>query len=201
MRVFGKISSTETGGGIEGGTMKLSDEQKAANKIAKQSRDRQKTIDDWKAYSLQTCVAKTAQVFQRMIRAEDGCKTRGSHVIGGVVIPVEKEIGQCVCITCGAVKPWNVKGMHTGHWIGRVHRSTLMDFDNVAPQCFSCNEKKKGAPHEYRMWMLAVRGAAVIERLERLKHQSVTWDREYLVDKRIEFNRRLKAAERWMKQG
>jgi hypothetical protein len=43
--------------------------------------------------------------------------------------------------------------------------------------------------------MLYVRGEEVVERLERLKTESVSFDREDLVDMRIEYADRLKAAE------
>lgn len=174
--------------------MKLSPEEKAA-------RERERFIERAKAVSLQTYRGKVATIFQRMIRAEAGAQHYGWYpaVKNGKLDESYRCQGECVCITCGTVKPWNVKGMHTGHWIGRVHQSVLFSEDNVATQCDSCNEHRHGAPHEYRIWMLHIRGIEVIERLEQLKHQPRSFSRDELVDMRIAFSARLKAAELKMK--
>jgi len=105
-----------------------------------------------------------------------------------------------VCVTCGKVDSWDsgIKGMHTGHFLASRRNSILLEEANVAPQCSSCNFYRSGAPSEFRMWMEAVRPAS-IERLENLKRQSVSWTLDDLVDKRIEYSKRLKAAELKMK--
>ena len=169
--------------------------------MSKAERARQKTIDEWKAFSPQTCRAKTAKVFQRMTKAEAAALPDGdaTAIIDGSFVQVVRYVGECVCITCGKVGDWNVKGFHCGHWIGRVHPSTLLESDNVAVQCASCNEHNHGRLREYTMWMEAVRGVEVMERLQALKHQSVTFSREDLVDMRIEYRDRLKVAELKMK--
>ena len=84
--------------------------------------------------------------------------------------------------------------MHTGHFLGSRCNSIVYEEANVAPQCSKCNVYRSGAPQEFRTWMLAVRGAEVVERLERLKPQSRQFSREELVDMRIAFQARLKAA-------
>jgi len=89
--------------------------------------------------------------------------------------------------------------MHAGHWIGRVHQSTLFEPDNLAPQCDGCNEHGHGKQQEYLMWLQKVRGLNVVDRLLRLKHQPKSFLLYDLVDMRIEFSRRLKAAELKMK--
>ena len=169
--------------------------------MSKEARARQKTIDEWKAFSPQTCRAKTAKVFQRMTKAEAAAEHYGwwPAVVDGKLDEVYRCVGECVCITCGKVGDWNVKGFHCGHWIGRVHASTLLESDNVAVQCASCNEHNHGRLREYTMWMEAVRGINVMERLQVLKHQPVTFSREDLVDLRISFRDRLKVAELKMK--
>ena len=169
--------------------MKLSPEEKAA-------RARQKTLDQWKAFSIQTCRTKTAREFQKMTRAEAAAQPNGytNAMDHGMLVMVYRHVGECVCVTCGKVLPWNTKGMHTGHWIGRVHQSTLMEPDNVAPQCYTCNEPLRGNVREYTMWMEHVRGREVIERLQAIKRQPVSFTREDLVDRRIDYSRRLKAA-------
>jgi len=176
--------------------MKLSAAEKAG-------RVRQRLIDRSKAYSLQKCKGETARIYQRMIRAEHAAQKPGYTlaVYRDEVIEIRRYVGQCVCVTCGKVMPWNVKGMHAGHWISRTHTSTLFDEDNINPQCAGCNDHGRGMPHEYRQWMLAVKGQETIDRLLRRKVESVTFCREDLVDMRIEFGARLKAAEKAMKGG
>ena len=55
------------------------------------------------------------------------------------------------------------------------------------------------AEAEFRQWMISIRGEEVIERLERLKTKSVSFGRDELVDMRIAYAARLKAAEERMK--
>lgn len=163
----------------------------------KEARARQKTIEAWKAFSPQTCRTKTARIFQRMTKAEAAAEPAGfsPHVLDGVMLASYRHIGQVVCITCGKVSGWDVKAMHCGHWIGRAHASTLLESDNVACQCALCNNHNHGRLREFTLWMESVRGINTIERLQSLKRQSVAWSREDLVDKRIAFAKRLKAAE------
>ncbi len=150
--------------------------------------------------------AKVAKDFQRMIRAESGADNRQyvTAVVNGTIRQVERRVGQCVCITCGIVLPWTLPKespvqMQTGHFLAGRLACILFEEDNTAPQCSTCNGHKSGMPQEYRRWMEAVRGTYAIERLEALKRKSISLDRETLVDMRLEFNRRLKAAELKMK--
>jgi len=172
--------------------------------MTKEARARQRLLDTAKTMAAGTyCRKVVAPLFQRMIRAEaaalpDGfsdCVHDGSLVFAGRIV------GQCVCITCGNVDSWNsgIKGMHTGHFLASRRNSILLEEDNVAPQCASCNFYRSGAPTEFRMWMEHVRGIEVIKRLQALKRQSVTFSREDLVDMRIAFRDRLKLAEAKMK--
>lgn len=146
-----------------------------------------------------------APTFQRMMRAEFGALP-ASHVflavVKGRLEEITREVGQCVCVTCGTVCPWEggrfEKRLNCGHFLaGRG--SILFEEECVAPQCAGCNMHHGGRPLEFRVWMAAVRGEAVIERLERLKHQPLSRTREQLVTMRIEFDRRLKAAIERMK--
>lgn len=150
--------------------------------------------------------AKVAKDFQKMIRAEDAANsdTVRLAVVRGELIDVPRRIGQCVCITCGIVLPWTLPKespvqMQTGHFLAGRLACILFEEDNVSTQCSTCNGHKSGMPQEYRRWMEAVRGIEVIDRLEALKRKSISLDRETLVDMRLEFNRRLKAAEQTMK--
>lgn len=171
---------------------KLSPDEKSA-------RERERMIETAKQYSTGTyCRKFVSVIFQRMIRAESGADPRQyvTAVVDGKIQQVARRVGQCVCVTCGKVDSWDsgIKGLHTGHFAASRRNSILLEEDNVAPQCSSCNFYRSGAPAEFRLWMLAVRGIEVIERLERLKRTSVSFGREQLVDIRISYKSRLDAA-------
>ncbi len=144
-----------------------------------------------------------APLFQRMIRAEAAALPAGSEmaVVCGELGLVDRQLGQCVCVTCGEVEPWSsgLGGMHTGHFLASRRNAIVFDEDNVAPQNSRCNRYENGAPQRFRLWMLAVRGQETVERLERLKTTTRQFTREELVDKRIEYAARLKAAEERMR--
>jgi hypothetical protein len=172
--------------------MKLSPEDKAAN-------ERQRLIETSKQYSANTyCRKFVAPLFQRMIRAEDAAYevTQRFAVKDGDLVPVPWRLGFCVCITCGKALAWDsgIKGMHTGHFAASRRNSILLLEENCAPQCSHDNFYRSGAPAEFRMWMLAVRGIEVIERIEALKRTSVSFTLEELVDRRIAYKARLDAA-------
>lgn len=140
-----------------------------------------------------------ARRFQKMIRAEYAAEPPG-YVMAfrdGNFIHVHRELGLCVCVTCGAKDSW--KKVNCGHFLASRRPSILLVEDNVATQCVHCNRDRHGAASEYRSWMLAVRGQGVIERLERLKTQSVSFGRDELLDMWFSFTDRLKAAEKKMK--
>lgn len=165
-------------------------------------RKREKMLDLSRTMGADTyCRKYVAPIFQRMIRAEAGMHTHAVAVVDGKIMQFSTPSGRCVCITCGKMDTWDsgIKGMHTGHFLASRRNSILMDEDNVAPQCSSCNFYRSGAPNEFRMWMESVRGLAVIERLEALKRKSVSFVREDLVDMKINFSQRLKTAEDTMK--
>jgi hypothetical protein len=145
-----------------------------------------------------------APSFQEMIRAEEAAKPPGSvlAVVNGELIRVGRIPGDVVCVTCGLVGPW--KGgngrqqMQTGHFCSRKDRSVLFNEANVAVQCAGCNQPP-GSPNEFRQWMLAVRGNDVVEALEYVARQSLTMIRDELVDMRVQFITRTKAAIQSMK--
>lgn len=147
-----------------------------------------------------------------------------SAVVDGIMEAVYRSRGECVCVTCGLVLPWSsgIGGMHTGHFLGSRCFSILFEEQNVAPQCSGCNRYHSGRPQQFRLWMNHVRGTEVVERLEALKgntrHMSReevvnmrtedvvdmilkrkavkrTFTRGELVDMRIDYKARLKAAE------
>ena len=163
------------------------------------TRRRQRMIDKAREYQVGTYSRKfVAPVFQQMIRAE-AAVLPGSilAIVGGELLSVPRTIGECVCITCGKVHPWKggvdrFSGMHTGHYLASRRNSILFEEDNVAPQCSHCNYQNGGEQQLFSKWMLAVRGAETIERLEALKRTVVVFSRDQLVDMRISFADRLK---------
>lgn len=170
----------------------------------KDERSRCRMIETAKQYQASTYIRKfVAPLFQKMIRAEAGADPRPylTAVVDGEIRQVKREVGQCVCVTCGKVDSWDsgIKGMHTGHFLASRRNSILFEEMNVAPQCSHCNFYLSGAPQAFRKWMLMVRGPSVVERLEQLKTESVSFSREELVDMRINYQRRLKSAEERMK--
>lgn len=165
----------------------------------KAERARQKLLEKAKEYQIGTYGRRfVAPLFQKLVRAEAGADTRKfvPAIVRGLVQQVARRSGECVCITCGAIHGWDsgLGGIHAGHFLGSRCNSIIYDEANVAPQCSKCNVYRNGAPQEFRIWMEAVRGAAEIERLERLKPTSRQFSREELVDMRIAFQKRLNAA-------
>lgn len=175
----------------------------------KAQRTRQRMIDNSRQYQIGTYTRTfVAPLFQKMIRAEAAALPRG--LAPAMMPPVEavsyvpREVGQCVCVTCGKVLPWKGNGpwkenaLHTGHFLASRRNSILFEEDNCAPQCSHCNYHRSGEQQLFRKWMLAVRGAEVVERLEKLKNELRVFTRDELVDMRIGYAARLKAAEERM---
>lgn len=179
---------------------KLTEEEKAA-------RSSQRMLDTAKQFQIGTYSRKfVAPLFQQMIRAEAAAKPTGicEAILDGVLCPRLRAVGECVCVTCGKVLPWKGNGpwkenaLHTGHFLASRRNSILFEEDNVAPQCSHCNYHRDGEQQLFRKWMLAVRGQETVERLERLKNEVRTFTRDELVDMRIAYAERLKAAEERM---
>ena len=174
----------------------------ALSQAEKDARKRDRLIEKAREFTTGTYIHRfVAPLFQRMIRAEWGC---GSGVVMAIVDSNVKWVhannGECVCVTCGKVQAWDsgIKGMHTGHFLASRRNSILFEETNVAPQCSHCNFYLLGAPQAFRRWMLAVHGEEVVERLQHLKTTIRSFERDELVDMRLEFQSRLKAAEERM---
>jgi hypothetical protein len=170
----------------------------------KARRKRDRMIVKAREYQIGTyCHKFVARVFQRMIRAEAAAQPAGyvNAVIDGEIRGVYRRVGDIVCVTCGKRGPWRGNVMDTGHFLASRANSILFEEDGVVPQCKRCNGWESGAPQRFRQWMLAVRGADTVERLEKLKRTTRQFTREELVDMRIEFQTRLDRAEEKMKGG
>lgn len=169
----------------------------------RQTKRRNRMIAKAKEYQISTYVSRfVAPVFQTMVRAEAGVgDARVPAVVRGEVMLIWKANGECVCVTCGKRASWQsgLGGMHTGHFLGGRRLSILLEEDNCAPQCCKCNVYESGAADRFHLWMLAVRGEDVIQKLTRLKASTRSCTREELVDLRISFQTRLDNAMKRMK--
>jgi len=187
--------------------MALSPEEKAQRK-----RDRMiEKIREKRQSPVQYARNVVATVFQEMIRAEAAVEPAGMGlaVVDGRVVEVFREVGQCVCVTCGKVRPWKSHGrsagsMDAGHYLaGRYASILLKDSDgkesNCHPQCSYCNDQLSGNQGNYTLWMQHVYGQEEIDRLQRLRAGVRQFTVEEVVDMRLEFGARLKAAEERMK--
>jgi len=168
----------------------------------KAERARQRLLEKAKEYQLGTYSNKfVAPLFQRMVRAEYAADTRVFFpaVVDGRVQQVKRCMGECVCVTCGKVATWTGNSIgggeiETGHFVASRRASILYEPTNSHPQCKVCNNHMSGNQGCYEMWMRAMYGQDEIDRLRRLKNASITFDRFQLVDMRIAFQARLKAA-------
>lgn len=171
---------------------------------AKALKKRERMLAKAAEYQTGTYSSKfVAPLFQSVIRAEAGAQPEGLAVavVAGDFSQVPRKVGQCVCVTCGKVLAWDsgIKGMHTGHFLASRRMSILFEEENCACQCSFCNYYASGQQQLFRKWMIEVRGIEVVKRLEMLKNSVRTFSREELVDMRIAFAARLKAAEDRMK--
>jgi len=173
----------------------LSPEEKARRK-------RDRMIEKAEEMSLGTYSRKfVAPVFQAMIRAEAAAKPRNREdvIMQGVVFEVIRDVGECVCVTCGKLKPWKnhggtAGGMDTGHFLAGGGASIVFEETNAHPQCVGCNQHLSGNQGNYTIWMQHVYGQDEIDRLKRLKAETRQFTREELVDLKIEYKTRLDAA-------
>lgn len=163
-------------------------------------------IEDAKRFSTGTYIAKrVAPLFQRMVRAERACRSASKDiaVVNGECAYVFRDKGECVCITCGSVHPWKGNTIHggtldTGHFIGSRRNSIVFEENNAHPQCKQCNLYLGGNQRHYETWMRRVYGDAEVERLQRLKNITKQFTRDELIDLKLEFTARVKAAEQRM---
>ena len=170
-------------------------------------RARQRMIENARQFQVGTYSRKyVAPLFQLAIRAEAAALPPGEPpaMVRGSYAPVFRSLGQCVCVTCGFVGPWkgNAIGggsIETGHFIASRRASILFEESNAHPQCKYCNRHLHGNHGLYEQWMRRAYGPEQIERLQQLKNTSRTFTRDELVDMRLEYAGRLKAAEERMK--
>lgn len=148
-----------------------------------------------------------APAFQKMVRAEAGAfEGEVTAIHQGVITKIHSSLGDCVCVTCGKVGPWSTdnkagrQGVDAGHFLASRRASIVLEESNCHPQCQFCNNFQHGMPEAYTRWMEAVYGSTEIDRLKYLLNQvSKQWTREELVELRIAYMDRTKAAIEKMK--
>jgi hypothetical protein len=159
-------------------------------------------------YSIGMYSRKVAAVFQQMVRAEAAAEPAGGvfAIIGGKVRLVYRQVGQCVCVTCGKVAPWKgdyIGGgkMDTGHFPASRRASILFEPHAVHPQCKHCNRHLHGNEGNYEVWVQHVYGDEEVARLKRLKHEIRRFTRGELVDMKLAFTARLTIAKEQIARG
>lgn len=90
------------------------------------------------------------------------------------------------CFTCNYVGTV----IHCGHYVTRVIKYTRWHLDNLRPQCFFCNIRKKGNSHVYRRRLVKEIGEERVSEVEALAEglfkEKDEWIQEridYIVDK------------------
>lgn len=161
------------------------------------------TAKKWTLTSLRN---RTARALQKAIRAEAGAFVGNVRcVVKTQMATVHSPAGYCVCVTCGTSDTWNSGGIHAGHFLPGRSPHIVCEEVGIHPQCNYCNTFKAGAPMEYRVYMNAIYGVEVIERLEELKAGFVDGKRVEppgrveLVEMRMSYLDRIRDAERKLK--
>ena len=168
----------------------------------KERRKAKRMLEKFAEYTLGTCKNKVATDFQRMIRAEAAAEPPGfvEAVVDGEIDVVWRGVGECVCVTCGTVAWWKgaeIGGgtIETGHFIASRAASIIFEPTNANPQCKRCNRHLSGNQANYELWMQHIYGPDEPDRLRQLRHQPKQFTREELVELRILYMARAKAAE------
>lgn len=79
-----------------------------------------------------------------------------------------------ICCTCNKEIPFSSK-LHAGHFKAGRTNSVLFEETNVHAQCLYCNTYLHGSLDRYYGYMLRKYGQAEIDRLERLKGETVKY--------------------------
>jgi hypothetical protein len=143
--------------------VKLSEADKRRNKV-------ERIANRLAAMSPQNRINDVAKAFQRLVR----------------MLEADKH-GNCECVTCGKVLPWNDAGMNSGHFVSRSRHATVFHFINCHPQCASCNDHKGGNAARYEEYMVARFGREVVDELKICGEQKLRWTCEELAEKKIQF--------------
>lgn len=123
---------------------------------------------------LSTAKKSAWHAFSIYVRTRDCLKTTGRF-----------ESGQCV--TCNKLYPrLGVGCLQAGHFVPGRTGAVLFDERNCHAQCYSCNVRNHGAPHEYWLFMEKTYGRSVIDELLANRNILVkykVWDYEAIREK------------------
>ena len=155
--------------------MKLTAAEKHANKAAR-------IANRLAAMSPQNRINDVAKVFQRLVR----------------MLEADKH-GNCTCVTCCKVLPWNDSGMNAGHFVSRSRHATVFHFINCHPQCASCNDHKGGNAARYEEFMVAKYGRETVDELKICAEHKLKWTCEELAEKKIQLMEMARKAEEQLK--
>lgn len=155
--------------------MPITEEQKRQNKI-------EKTFQAYRALTIGKVFSHPsiglATLFQRLVRLANA-----------------DENGMCVCISCAKRQPWNQ--MDSGHFISRANKATIIDPDNVWPQCKYCNDRLSGNLAEYRKNLVAKIGERAVVKLETAKlPKNHVWDRRALAETKVDLQAEIRMHEK-----
>ena len=124
---------------------------------------------------------KVATIYQEMVRWEYAAQ----H--GGMLH----------CVTCEAKAHVRDKqAFDAGHYIPGRRASVIFHPMNCAPQCKGCNQYGGGKRAEYKDYMIATYGPDDVEALEELAREDHKFTYEQLLELKLEFMARTKAAKR-----
>jgi hypothetical protein len=145
--------------------MKIPEHQKRLNRIEK-AFDLYRTLTIVNVFGHQR--VGLATLFQRLTRLANA-----------------DDQGRCECISCGRVQQWNE--MDGGHFISRQNKATIIDPDNVWPQCKYCNDHLSGNQAEYRKNLVAKIGEKAVRKLETAKlPKNHVWNRRELAEIKVD---------------
>lgn len=135
-----------------------------------------KILERFKSWSLSKCIEMTARDLQKVVRMESA--------------DVD---GFASCCSCGVRKHW--KELQGGHFISRVHKSTILDEMNVHPQCARCNMRSGNVPG-YFLFLVNRYGADAPGNLADRGREIKEWTREELAVLRHGFRLRIREQEK-----
>lgn len=136
----------------------------------------------WKEKGKAECLKTTKSSFQLMKRVE-------AADLQGLV----------TCCSCP--KRSHYKRMDGGHYLpAKSSTATCFHEQNCHPQCKKCNKWESGNLIEYRKFLVKRYGEDAVQELESLRGFR-TWEKWELIDMRIGFMDRIKAAQLRLNDG
>lgn len=121
-------------------------------------RKRPKTAIRDRRPSLASLTRKLDVIFSKFIRLRDSAAFNHTHF---------------KCISCGQIKPF--EQMDAGHFMGRIHKATRWDEDNVHGECRACNRMSADHIVYYQRNLVQKIGQGRVDLLLAKARQSKKW--------------------------